>query len=67
MQKSSDLPTTPVNDPTGNPFPPQPGPVPATEPVKVPVPAGQVDLLDPKVIEEEVKRGNGEIEAEYGK
>jgi hypothetical protein len=27
------MPTTPVNDPTGNPFPPKPKPVPAKKPV----------------------------------
>jgi hypothetical protein len=53
----------------GNPFPPGPKNPEPPQPtvVKVPVPDGQVDLLDPAVIEKEIERGNAENEAEYGK
>ena len=47
------------------PCPPQPA---ADETVvHVPVPEGTVDLLDPAVIAEEVKRGDEQNAAEYGK
>jgi hypothetical protein len=54
------MPTTPVNNPTGNPFPPKPQPVPAVLRIQIPVPAGDTDLLDPAVIAEEVERGEKE-------
>jgi hypothetical protein len=39
------MPTTPVNSPTGNPFPPKPKPIPADQPVRPPA------LLTPDEIE----------------
>jgi hypothetical protein len=47
-------------DPTGFPGPPVSKPVPALENIKIPVPAGDTDLLDPAVIAEEVERGEKE-------
>ena len=50
-----------------NPPSKQPQPADAQETViRVPVPEGQVNLLDPAVIAEEVKHGNEQNEAEYG-
>ena len=42
------------------------GPIDQPTVIKVPVPEGTVDLLDPAVIEREVERGKEENEAEYG-
>jgi hypothetical protein len=50
-------------------LPPPPGQPPPSAPtpavVKVPVPAGDEDLLDPAVIARREKRGEAENEAEY--
>jgi hypothetical protein len=53
-------------DPTGFPGPPVPKPVPAVEHIKIPVPAGDRNLLDPAVIAEEVERGEQENEEAHG-
>jgi len=53
-------------DPTGFPGPPVPKPVPAVEHIKIPVPAGDTNLLDPAVIAEEVERGEQDNEEAHG-
>jgi hypothetical protein len=53
-------------DPTGFPGPPVPKPVPAVEHIKIPIPSGSENLLDPKVIEKRTRRGEQENEEAHG-
>jgi hypothetical protein len=53
-------------DPTGYPGPPVPRPVPAVDHIKIPVPAGDTDILRPAVVEEEIARGEQENEEAHG-
>jgi hypothetical protein len=53
-------------DPTGFPGPPVSKPVPAVEHIKIPVPTGDTNLLDPAVIAEEIARGEQENEEAHG-
>ena len=55
------------SEPFGPPKNPPPQPAADETVVHVPVPEGTVDLLDPAVIAEEVKRGDEQNAAEYGK